>query len=37
MQHGAQKMFGFPAPQRDEFDLFSMMGVARTLEFLVAC
>lgn len=33
MQHGAQKMFGFPAPQRDEFDLFSMMDVARTLDF----
>lgn len=32
MQHGAQKIFGFPAPQRGEFDLFSMMGVAGTLE-----
>lgn len=32
MQHGAQKILGFPAPQRAEFDLFSMMGVAGTLE-----
>jgi len=32
MQHGGQKMFGFPAPQRHDFDLFSMMGVAGTLE-----
>lgn len=34
MQHGAQKMFGFPAPQRSPFDLFSMYGVAGTLEFV---
>ena len=32
MQHGAQKIFGFPAPQHSEFDLFSLMGVAGTLE-----
>lgn len=32
MQHGTQKMFGFPAPQRQEFDLFSLAGVAGTLE-----
>lgn len=32
MQHGGQKILGFPAPQRQEFDLFSMMGVAGTLE-----
>lgn len=32
MQHGGQKMFGFPAPQRNDFDLFSMIGVAGTLE-----
>jgi putative oxidoreductase len=32
MQHGGQKIFGFPAPQRYEFDLFSMSGVAGTLE-----
>ena len=32
MQHGGQKMFGFPAPQRSEFDLFSLVGVAGTLE-----
>ena len=32
MQHGGQKMFGFPAPQRSEFDLFSLIGVAGTLE-----
>ena len=32
MQHGTQKMFGFPAPQRYEFELFSMSGAAGTLE-----
>lgn len=32
MQHGTQKIFGFPAPQRSEFDLFSLSGVAGTLE-----
>jgi putative oxidoreductase len=34
MQHGGQKIFGYPAPQRYEFDLFSMSGVAGTLELL---
>jgi len=32
MQHGGQKLFGFPAPQRHEFDLFSLSGVAGVLE-----
>lgn len=32
MLHGTQKMFGFPAPQRFEFNLFSLSGVAGTLE-----
>ncbi|HMM74896.1 MAG TPA: DoxX family protein [Gammaproteobacteria bacterium] len=32
IQHGTQKMFGFPAPQRQAFELFSMYGVAGTLE-----
>lgn len=32
MQHGGQKLFGFPAPQRSEFDLFSLTGVAGVLE-----
>jgi len=32
MQHGGQKIFGFPAAQRGEFELFSMMGVAGSLE-----
>tara|TARA_R110002074_G_scaffold198776_1_gene366447 strand:- start:210 stop:563 length:354 start_codon:yes stop_codon:yes gene_type:complete len=32
MQHGGQKIFGFPAPQRYEFDLFSMSGIAGSLE-----
>ncbi|MGE3483124.1 MAG: DoxX family protein [Gammaproteobacteria bacterium] len=32
MAHGTQKMFGFPAPQRQEFDLVSLSGVAGTLE-----
>lgn len=32
IQHGAQKLFGFPAPARSEFDLFSLSGVAGVLE-----
>lgn len=32
MQHGTQKLFGFPTPARAEFDLFSLSGVAGTLE-----
>lgn len=32
MQHGGQKLFGFPAPQRSEFDLLSLSGVAGVLE-----
>jgi putative oxidoreductase len=32
MQHGGQKMFGFPAPQRYEFDPVSLSGVAGILE-----
>ncbi len=32
MLHGTQKVFGFPAPQRASFDLFSLSGVAGTLE-----
>lgn len=32
MQHGGQKLFGFPAPQRYEFDLVSLSGVAGVLE-----
>lgn len=32
MQHGGQKIFGFPAPQFMEFDLFTKIGVAGTLE-----
>lgn len=32
MQHGAQKILGFPAPQRYPFELFSMSGVAGVLE-----
>lgn len=34
MQHGTQKIFGFPAPQRNEFDLMSLTGVAGALEFV---
>ncbi len=34
MQHGAQKVFGFLAPQpAPEFSLFSLIGVAGALEF----
>ncbi len=32
MQHGGQKIFGYPVPQYSDFDLFSIMGVAGTLE-----
>ena len=32
MQHGGQKLLGFPAPARSEFDFFSMSGVAGSLE-----
>jgi putative oxidoreductase len=32
MQHGGQKLFGFPAAKRGEFDLFSLSGVAGVLE-----
>lgn len=32
MQHGGQKLFGFPAPQRAEFDLLTLSGVAGVLE-----
>jgi putative oxidoreductase len=32
MQHGGQKLLGFPAPQRHAFDLFSLSGVAGVLE-----
>lgn len=32
MQHGTQKMFGFPAPAHSPFDLFSIFGVAGVLE-----
>ena len=34
IQHGTQKMFGFPAPQRAAFELFSMMGAAGVLEVI---
>ncbi|AEY02032.1 DoxX family protein [Oceanimonas sp. GK1] len=32
MQHGGQKILGFPAPARGEFELFSLLGVAGVLE-----
>ncbi len=34
MQHGGQKIFGYPAAQRYEFDLFSMSGIAGSLELV---
>ncbi len=33
MQHGGQKLFGFPAPSHMALPLFSLMGVAGILEF----
>ena len=32
MQHGGQKLLGFPVPQRSEFDPLSLSGVAGVLE-----
>lgn len=32
MQHGGQKLFGFPAEQRYPFELFSLSGTAGVLE-----
>ncbi|MCC6207536.1 MAG: DoxX family protein [Gammaproteobacteria bacterium] len=32
IQHGTQKMFGFPAPQHQPFELYSMFGAAGVLE-----
>lgn len=34
MQHGGQKLLGFPLPQRAPFDLFSLSGVAGILELV---
>ncbi|HRQ91159.1 MAG TPA: DoxX family protein [Bacteroidia bacterium] len=36
MQHGGQKVLGFPAPSQGEFVLFSQMGLAGILELVVA-
>ena len=36
MQHGGQKLLGFPAPQRHAFDLLSLSGVAGVLELFGA-
>ncbi len=32
MLHGTQKMFGFPAPPHQEFELFTLLGMAGVLE-----
>ena len=32
IQHGTQKIFGFPGPQHGAFDLFSLFGLAGSLE-----
>ncbi len=34
IQHGTQKIFGFPAPARGPFELFSQMGVGGVLELV---
>ncbi len=36
MQHGGQKVLGFPAPAHTEFVLFSQVGLAGILELVVA-
>lgn len=33
MEHGGQKLFGFPAPSQADHPLFSLIGVAGILEF----
>lgn len=33
MEHGAQKLFGFPGPDKAPVELFSLMGMAGILEF----
>lgn len=32
IQHGTQKMFGFPVPAHQPFDLYSLIGLAGVLE-----
>lgn len=34
MQHGGQKVLGYPVAARSEFELFSMMGLAGILELV---
>ncbi len=34
IQHGGQKVLGFPAPQHAPFELFSIMGLAGALELV---
>lgn len=34
MQHGAQKIFGFPAPAMGPFDIASQMGIGGVLELV---
>lgn len=36
MQHGGQKVLGFPAPAKGEFELLSQMGLAGVLELVGA-
>jgi putative oxidoreductase len=33
MEHGTQKLFGFPASERGQPELFSLLGLAGVLEF----
>ena len=34
LQHGTQKLFGFPAPAMGPFDLFSQIGIGGVLELV---
>jgi putative oxidoreductase len=34
IQHGTQKLFGFPAPARGPFELFSQIGIGGVLELV---
>ncbi len=34
IQHGGQKLLGYPVPMRSEFDLFSLSGIAGSLELI---
>ena len=34
IQHGGQKLLGYPVPMRSDFDLFTLSGIAGSLELI---